>query len=400
MKKNKILMITSHFYPNGSIVEAKNNYLTLLELEKNGFEVDVCTFSSDNKYPNNVKYLVPRRNKIFSNKNIYYNFFRKKINFALLPLEFSFVSDFLKVLEGIDMYQYHAIYTVFGNGSEHIVGMKLKEKNKHLKHIAEFRDPWIHNEIAKKYFYDHSFKLYADKKWNELKKIEANLLSKVDLLLVESTMHGEKIKKDFNYEKDILFCNGFSNLFGEKIIDLNIEFKNRPIIGFIGYTYYGYDDVAETFLEVLQELESEGVEFTFISVGDNHFSRLATNSTLNNFYAFQKVPYVKALSFMKKIDIGLALIMESYAHNINSKIFEYMQNKKFTIAIAPKNAEMDLILKENERGMVLSYNKTEMKEELKELLKNKKNFQLDKEQVSAYNRSNIFKPILDAIRNL
>ena len=400
MKKNKILMITSHFYPNGSIVEAKNNYLTMLELEKNGFEVDVCTFSSDKKYPNNVKYLVPKRNKIFSNKNIYYNFFRKRINFALLPLEFSFVSDFLKVLNRIDMYKYHVLYTVFGNGSEHIIGMKLKEKHKHLKHIAEFRDSWIHNEIAKKYFYDHNFKFYADKKWNELKRIERNLLSKVDLLLVESTMHGDKIKKDFNYQKDILFCNGFSNLFNEEIVELNIIFKDKPVIGFIGYTYYGYDDVAESFLEVLKELELEGIEFTFISVGDNHFARLASNSTLNNFYAFQKVPYIKALSFMKKIDIGLALIMEPYAHNINSKIFEYMQNKKFTIALAPKDGELDLILRKNDRGMILSYNKTEMKKELKDLLENKKNFQLDEEQVSAYNRSNIFQPIVDAIKSL
>jgi len=393
-------MIVSHFYPNGSIVEAKNNYLTLLEFEKNGFDVDVCTFNNEKEYPSNVKYLVPKKTKIFSNKNIYYNFFRKKIHFAPLTLEFAYVKDFLKVLSDVDMLQYGAVYTVFGDGSEHIIGMKLKEKNKHLKYIAEFRDPWIHNEIAKKYFYDNNFKFYADFKWKQLKRIQNNLINQLDLLLVESEMHGEKIKKDFNYNKDILFCNGYSKLFKEEVPNLNIDFSSKPVIGFIGYTYYGYDDVAETFIEVLEGLESEGVDFTFISVGDNYFSRLASHSKLKKFYAFSKVPYPKALSFMQKIDIGFALILQSYSHNINSKIFEYMQNKKFTIAIAPKNGEMDKILTECNRGMVLSYEKNQMKKELKELLTNKKSFELEEYQIEAYNRSHIFIPIIKKVKNL
>jgi vacuolar-type H+-ATPase subunit F/Vma7 len=400
MKKNKILMIVSHFYPFGSIVEAKNNYLTLLELEKNGFEVDVCTFSSSDSYPVNVKYLVSKKNKLLSNKNIYYNFLRKKMNFALMPLEFSYLNDFLNICRDINLNNYDYLYTVFGNGHEHIVGMELKKEYCHLKHIAEFRDPWVHNEIAKKYFYDHNLKFYADIQWNKLKKIEQELVSQIDLLLVESNMHGEKIKKDFNYQKDILFCNGFSNLFNEEIVELDIAFKNKPVIGFIGYTYYGYDDVSELFIEVLEELEREGLEFTFISVGDNHFAKLASSCTLNNFYAFQKVSYPKALAFMKTIDIGLALILESYAHNINSKIFEYMQNKKFILAIAPKDGEMDRILQENNRGMVLSYQKESMKKELRALLSNRKNFKLNDSQINKYNRSLVFQSIVKAIKNL
>ncbi len=393
-------MIISHFYPNGSIVEAKNNYLTLLELEKNGFDVDVCTFESKEEYPKNVKYLVNKRNKIFTNKNRYYNFLRKKIKFPLLPIEFAYVNDFLNVLDKVDMSQYKYIYTVFGDGSEHMVGMKLKEKNNHLKHIVEFRDPWIHNEISKKYFYDNSFRFFADKRWDDLKRTQKELMENIDLLLVESNMHGERIKKDFNYKKDILFCNGFSNLFKEEIIGLNIEFKDKPVIGFIGSTYYGYDDVAETFMEVLGELEQEGVKITFISVGNNYFSRLASSSKLKNFYAFQKVSYVKALSFINKIDIGLAITMEVYPSHINSKIFEHMQYKKFTIAIAPKDGAMDRILTKSSTGMILSYSKENMKKELIELLKKRDDFILNENQVEEFNRSNIFKPIINAIKSL
>jgi len=400
MNKKRILMIVSNFYPNGSIVEAKNNYLTMLELQKGGFDVDVCTFESKEKYPNNVKYQIKRKNKFFSKQNRYYNFFRKKIKLPLLFVEFLYVDDFLDKLNRVNISQYSYIYTVFGDGSEHIVGVKLKEKYKHLKHIAEFRDPWIHNVIGKKYFFDHSLQLYANYKWKELKKSQQKLMYSIDVLLVESDLHGEKLKNDFNYTKEIFFCNGFSELFENNIPTLNIYFENNPIIGFIGSTYYGYDDVANIFIEVLEELEEEGSCFTFISVGKNHFSKLIQTSKLKNFYSFEKVPYFKALSFMKKIDIGLALIMQSYEQNINSKIFEYMQHDVFTIAIAPKNGAMDKILTPNHLGIILSYEKKEMKKEMKILLQEKQNFQIKKYKIEPFNRKNVFKPIINAMKDL
>jgi len=400
MKKNKILMIVSHFYPEGSIVEAKNNYLTLLELEKSGFEVDVCTFESQKEYPVNVKYFVPKKNKIFSIKNRYYSFFRTKIKMPLLPIEFNYRKDFLRVIETINMKEYGYIYTVFGNGSEHFIGKKLKDYYPHLKHIAEFRDPWIHNKIAKDYFYDRAFKLYAKYYWKSLESLQCKLISTVDLLLVESSYHGLLIKKDFNYNRDILVCNGYSNLFLEKDFELDIEFGTQPIIGFVGSTYYGYDNVAKTFIEVLEELEREGINFTFISVGNNFFSNQAQSSPLKNFYAFHKVPYLKALAFMKKIDIGFAMTMESYPNHVNSKIFEYMQYKKFTLAIAPKDGAMDKLLSQNQTGMVLSYEKKAMKKELKIFLKNFINKTLTSQQIQEFNREEVFKPIIKAIEKL
>lgn len=393
-------MIVSHFYPEGSIVEAKNNYLTLLELEKNGFEVDVCTFESQKEYPTNVKYTIPKKNKIFSIKNRYYNFFRTKIKIPLLPIEFNYVKDFLNVIDQIDMDQYGYIYTVFGNGSEHLVGVHLKQYYPHLKHIAEFRDPWVHNQIAKDYFYDKAFKFYANHYWKSLESLERKLVYEIDLILVESALHGTLIKKDFNYEREILVCNGYSNLFLEKELKLDLEFISKPIIGFIGSTYYGYEDVAKTFIEVLEELEKEGVNFTFISVGDNFFSKQGQSSQLKNFYPFQKVSYIKALSFMKKIDIGLAMTMESYPNHVNSKIFEYMQYGKFTLAIAPKDGAMDQLLSKTDIGVVLSYSKEKMKDELRELLKNFNKKTVTKEQIKSFDRKEVFKPIIEAIKEL
>ena len=393
-------MIVSHFYPEGSIVEAKNNYLTLLELEKNGFQVDVCTFESEKEYSKNVKYTISKKNKIFSIKNRYYNFFRTKIKMPLLPIEFNYVKDFLNVIDQIDIDQYGYIYTVFGNGSEHLVGVHLKQYYPHLKHIAEFRDPWVHNRIAKDYFYDKAFKFYANYYWKSLESLEYKLVSKVDLLLVESALHGSLIKKDFNYEREILVCNGYSNLFLEKELELDLEFTSKPIIGFIGSTYYGYEDVAKTFIEVLEELEEEGMTFSFISVGDNFFSKQGQFSQLKNFYPFQKVSYIKALSFMKKIDVGLAMTMESYPNHVNSKIFEHMQYKKFTLAIAPKDGAMDMLLSKTKTGKVLSYSKEDMKKELRTFLKDSKNSTLDMEQIKEFNREEVFKPIIKAIKEL
>jgi len=147
-------------------------------------------------------------------------------------------------------------------------------------------------------------------------------------------------------------------------------------------------------------LEEEGLKFTFISVGNNFFSKWAQFSTMKNFYAFHKVPYVKALSFVNKIDIGLAMIMESYANNINSKIFEHMQYKKFTLAIAPKNGAMDELLSKTETGMILSYSKEEMKSELRNFLKFFNNLTLNDEQIKMFDRKEVFKPIAKAIKEL
>ena len=61
---------------------------------------------------------------------------------------------------------------------------------------------------------------------------------------------------------------------------------------------------------------------------------------------------------------------------------------------------MDKILNKNNLGKVLSYEKLKMKEALKELLTNKKIFNLDKQQVEKYNRKNVFKPIVKAIKEL
>jgi len=400
MQQNKILMIVSHFYPEGSIVEAKNNYLTLLELEKSGFEVDVCTFEPNKKYPSNVKYFVPKKSKIFSRKNRYYNFLRAKIKMPLLPIEFDYINDFLQTLEKVNINQYSYIYTVFGNGSEHIVGIELKQKYPHLKHIAEFRDPWVHNKIAKDYFFNNSFKFYANYYWKKLYMLEKELISKLDLLLVESPIHASLIKEEFKYNKEILICNGYSEHFFEKILNLDIEFNSKPVIGFIGSTYYGYEDVAKTFINALQELENEGLDFTFISVGDSFFSRESSKIEIKNYYSFHKVPYIKALSFIKKIDIGLAITMQSYPNHINSKIFEYMQFKKYTIAIAPKGGAMDKLLSQTQSGDILSYNKDKMKEELRDIIKNYKIKAVNKDKIKIYNRKEVFKPIIKAIKEL
>ena len=387
-------MICSNFYPNGSIVEAKNNYLTALELEKNGYSVDVCTFESDGAQPDFVTHLVKKRTRVTFGK--YYPHFRRLIRFPLCPISFSDVSVFLKTLSNIDMTIYDYVYTIFGGGSEHIVGQLLKERNPHLKHIAEFRDPWVHNKIAKAYFFDNSNKWYGRIVWKMLMNKQRKLLDQVDMLLVESEGHANNIKRDFAYESDIFICNGFSNIYDICSIDINLNFPNQPVFGFVGSTYYGYEDVIQRFLDVLKELQDEGYEFTLISVGDNYFSRVCKRSEIKNFFAFAKVSYKRSLGFIKKIDIGLAIISEDY-DTINSKIFEHMQFGKYTLAISPKNGVMDRMLRGANAGHSISYDRMEMKEHLKAIIENESIPKVKECDVIKYSRSNMFSSIIQEL---
>lgn len=397
----KILFIASHFYPNGSIVEAKNNYLSVIELESRGFEVDVAAPVGAQEYPSNVKYLLGIANR-GSTKARALKFIRKFLRIPAMPIRFDDVSSILAGLQFVNFENYEYIYTVFGNGSEHLVGLKLKKKHPHLKWIAEFRDPWVHNEISRQYVFDNSFTWYAEYHWKKLEKLQARVLDSVDLLLVESNYHADLIRQDFEYKNDILICNGFSDHLLSEIPQLNIDFCRKPIIAFIGSTYYGYRDAVETFLRVLEELESEGLDFTLISIGDNSFAKLAATSTLKEFYAFQKVTYLKAQAFINKITFGLAVTMEKYPNHVNSKIFEYMQYNKPTLAIAPKGGAMDSILTKAQAGSILSYSKDEMKSELREIFIHsyENNTELRPDQVKEFDRKLVFEKIISAINKI
>lgn len=393
---NKILMICSSFYPNGSVVEGKNNYFTALEFEKSGFEVDVCTFGDfdDSCF---VKYKANKnRNTIFDK---YYRTLRTLVRLPISHVSFSDTQCFLKSLSSTDMSKYKFVYTVFGGGSEHIVGMELKRMYPHLKHVAEFRDPWVHNQIAKDFIFDNSITAYAKFIWARLQRQQAKLLKNVDLLLVESQGHAKGISSDFNYDKKILICNGYSDLFSHSEIKLSIDFLKRPIIGFIGNTYYGYENIIERFLSVLHELEAEGVDFTFISVGDNYFSKNSYRQELNNYVSFSKVSYDRSLAYIDALDYGLAIIGENY-DTINSKIFDHMKKGKYTIALSPVDGVMDRMLRSSNAGESISYNKVTMKSRLKHLLSASQPPAFSQSDVAMYDRANVFRSIIKEMEEL
>ena len=398
---NNLLFITSHFYPNGSIVEAKNNYLSVLELERYGFKVDVAAPFEVQAYPENVKFLFKCKSRTTFKAQLA-RYIRKAFKIPCLPIRFDDVSSIIVGLQNVKLSNYTYMYTVFGNGSEHIAGLKLKKKNPHIKWIAEFRDPWVHNKLIKKYLFDNSFYWYAEYQWKKLYKAESMVLMNVDMLLVESSYHGELIKRDFGYTKVIHTCNGYSDKFMPDIPMLDVDFLCRPVIGFIGSTYYGYDNVAGTFVHVLEELESEGFDFTFVSVGNNAFSKLALTSSCKNFYAFHKVPYLKSQAFINNLTYGLAITMESYPNHVNSKIFEYMQFKKPTLAIAPKGGAMEAILKSANAGSIVSYHKEEMKNQLRKIIQKPSLLEigLNSHHVKAYDRKEVFKNIVRGIKEL
>ena len=154
-----------------------------------------------------------------------------------------------------------------------------------------------------------------------------------------------------------------------------VEFPTRPAIGFVGQMYYGYYPAIKNLIEALRELEHEGHEFTFVSVGDPQktLHKLAHQAKLENFLPIDSVNYVHALSIMKQLDFGIVATCEECLPHINSKLWEYLALNLSILAVAPSEGSMAAILQEGDCGYALRYQKESMLLALRDVLNEYKN---------------------------
>jgi glycosyltransferase involved in cell wall biosynthesis len=271
----------------------------------------------------------------------------------------------------IEAEDYKLIYSVDGIGLEHQAALKLKQSTR-LPWVAEFRDGWIYNliewgeikNLSSRWWYQHQFKL--------VKKMLREVVENADLVVVESPMHGALLVRDFNLDsrKVVAFGMGYEAGYLSDLTENLIAFPKRPIIGFVGRVYYGYQNAIKNFVEAMKTLEREGYEFTLVSVGDqdNAFSKFANEVNLRSFVPIGRVNYLKALGIMNDLDYGIVATCEGYLPNINSKLWEYLALNLSILAIVPNKGSMAQIVKAGACGSVLSYDKAQMLLELRTVL--------------------------------
>ena len=375
---HKFLYI-SFIFPPLAGAEPRHNLSVIRRLYSKGFLPTIITAPEDYQYPKDeyLRSLIPkdiniRRCKWPYKYEKYIIAARALIRFPENPLIFKGWKYLYKVAQNeIDKENYEFIYSVHGTGAAHLAALKLKKKTG-LPWIVEFRDPWIHNVITWDYMRDKSWKLWYSYQYRKTNKYTSEVLRNADLKIVESPMHGDFLVRDFKIDKEKVMPlgMGYEEDYFKDVNQIPIEFTKRPVIGFVGYVYYGYEYAVENFVNALKELEDEGYDFTLVSAGDtsNIFSKYANKVNLKNFLPISRVEYSTALSLMNSMDFGVVIASKDYPSWINSKIWEYLRLNLSILGIVPQNGAMAKIINDGKCGYILLYDTESMVSMLKKAL--------------------------------
>jgi len=185
-------------------------------------------------------------------------------------------------------------------------------------------------------------------------------------------MHKELLIRDFKVdeEKVLPLGMGYEEEYFQDLQPFPLQFLRKPVIGFVGSMYYGYDYTVESLLHCLKDLEREGFQFTLLALGDSCkiFSRYAERENLSSFLPISRVDYSTALRLMMRLDFGLILSPQAYRLIVNSKLWEYMRSDLSVLAIVPAESMAAKIVEESGCGYILPYEKEPMLCELKRAL--------------------------------
>ncbi len=366
----------SFFFPPIGGAEPRHNLSTVRRLYSKGFLPSIVTAPEGYPYAKDeyLKSLIPEGVKITRcnwpyESEKYIRFARKTVRVPENPLVFGGWKNLHRPAQRIlqEDGDLEFIYSVHGIGAAHIAAMHLKRETG-LPWVAEFRDPWVDNVIAWNYMKDNSWNWWYNWELNRTRKALKEVLANSDLIVVESTMHKENFVKDFGAYEEKVVPLGMRYEYFQDVKPVFVEFSRKPVIGFVGSVYYGYDYAVENLVKSLKGLEENGFEFTLISLGDssNIFSKCAAQHNLKNFLPISRVDYATALGLMKHLDFGIILGPKSYKLILNSKIWEYLKFGLSILAIVPDDSMAAKVVAEGKCGYVLPYEEKAMLSKLKE----------------------------------
>lgn len=404
----------SYFFPPLGGAEPRHNLGWIRGLCDKGYIPTIITTQTDVNSPkDNYLYgLIPEKLKIkrirwMDSPNKYVNKFREIAKFPENPLVFKRSQTLLKsALKEISQKDFKFIYSVHGIGTAHLAAMEVKKKTG-LTWIAEFRDPWIHNYVLMKYLEDKSCRFWYSYQLKKTTVLLRQVLENADLIVVESPMHGYLLIKDFGVNKDkvVSYGMGYDKDYFAKNENYPINFTQKPVIGFVGSVYYGYEDAVKNFVATLKELENKGHIFTFVSVGGASamFSKYAQEIELKSFIPIDRISLSNALSLMKKMDFGVVFGVIEHKSNISSKLWEYLKSDLSILAIVPEDGAMAKIVNEGKCGYILSYNTKQMIPGLEKVLEDYKKGEIllaSPEFITRFSKELMISKLADKIKQI
>ena len=248
--------------------------------------------------------------------------------------------------------QENNIETIITTGpphSLHLIGLQLKQKLG-VKWLADFRDPWTtigyHNQLK-----------LSKKSATKHKQLEKEVLLNADEIITTSFTTSKEFQSIVN-KHVITITNGYDDQ-KKSSVELDKKFTCSHIGSLLSQRN------PEVLWKVFQELINENEDFK------NNFQLnligVVSEDVLNSIYKHQLKEYVNligyvshqdAVSYQKQSQVLLLIEIDSKDTKciIPGKLFEYMVSERPIIAIGPKGADVETIIKQTNTGNYFTYN--------------------------------------------
>ncbi|WP_256867536.1 glycosyl transferase family 1 [Winogradskyella forsetii] len=255
----------------------------------------------------------------------------------------------------------HEIKTIITTGpphSLHLIGLQLKAVLD-VKWLADFRDPWT--TIG----YHKDLKLTEVSKAKHL-ELEHNVLNSADEIIVTSN-HTKNAFRTKTKQPISVITNGYDSH------NISVEKKDELFtLSHIGSLLSERNPVVlwETISELLRENESFSEAFKLQLIGvvsDDVIESIYKNGLKDHVDVIGYVNHEKAIKFQMTSQLLLLIEIDSEDTKaiIPGKVFEYLISETPILAIGPKNADVEQIIKSTNTGMYFNYNqKAELKAQI------------------------------------
>lgn len=258
---------------------------------------------------------------------------------------------FKKACEIIEDYEINYIITTSPPHSTQLIGLKLRNKYKNLKWMADLRDPWT--DI---YYYNLFYPSVLSRKIDTM--YESEVLKNADKLITV----GKSLKElfvakhqDIEQKTEIIF-NGYDD------DDFNNLNKNTPEIftlSYIGTLSVMYP--LEGLLKALSELEKRNLTFRLRFVGyvsDKQKELISSAISINRLEFIEYTDHKSAIGYMAESSVLILIIPDHSTSRsiITGKLFEYLASQRPVLYLGPVDGDAAEILRASGHKSVFGWN--------------------------------------------
>lgn len=278
----------------------------------------------------------------------------------ITALDFYYCSR--RTINSMNLQDYDYLFSTFGPLGSHLVAGYIRNRNKDIKWIADFRDPMnittvhIYKKTFEQYGYDRIYKI-----------IQRKICRNCDYIIAVSQGFLKKITEGKHQYKSSVITNGYDPEEYNHIIRLSKK-PDTNILTFIyaGALYEGKRDLSCIF-RALKDLQEEGkinikrVQFLYAGKEGHYLKFQARKYDCEDIVQLCGfIPRTKSLELQSKSHILVVATWNEpgYQGVLPGKFLEYMQFKKPILAVVNgtvKDSEIASIIDECQLGFCYEY---------------------------------------------